>query len=409
MSPVLCGLETKVTLITKYPAATRGKLVVWSSLATFPFGGMTWHRLHYLVGLRRLGFDVWYVEDSDRPVYHPTSYCPTLDYAENVNFLARQMDRIGLGDRWVFRPPGVDGFCLGATDLRGLNRLYKTADAAFNLSGAQELRPEHSGIRCLIYVETDPVVNQVAVAKADERTIRELASYDYLFTYGENLGAADCLVPIERFEWLATRAPVCLDWWNGARRPVEDAALTTVLNWKHTGKDVTWQGETYHWSKHYEFLRFMDLPSRSALPLELALGAISEDERVGVRNHGWRVVPSASISEPSVYRQYVRASLGEFTAAKEQYVRTRSGWFSDRSACYLAAGRPVITQDTAFGNILPSGEGLLSFSTEQDAVAAIEAVARDYPRHAAAAHEIALEYFDAQKVLGSLLGRVGLL
>jgi hypothetical protein len=370
---------------------------------------MTWQVLHHLAGLRRLGLDVWYVEDSDTPLLDPTTYWPTWEYAANLAYLARQMDSLGLGERWAFRPPSVYDTCVGACTLAELRQLYKDADAVFNLCGSQELRPEHAAIRCPVYLETDPAENQIGVASGHTRTIQELAAYTHLFTYGENLGAPDCGVPVERFVWQPTRPPVCVDWWTTHDAPSAAAALTTIANWKHTGKDVLWQGEVYHWSKHYEFLRFITLPSRSVLPLELALGGISDEETVQVRDAGWRIVPSVGVAEPEAYRQYVRASRGEFTVAKEQYVRLRTGWSSDRSVCYLAAGRPVITQDTGCGNILPTGRGLLVFSTLEEAAAAIESVAHNYAAHAAAAHQIACEYFAAERVLGAVCRTVGLL
>lgn len=392
-----------------YPPAKRGKIVLWGLLASSPFGGMTWQVLHHLAGLRRLGFDVWYVEDSDRPVYHPTTYWPTYEYAANVAYLARHMHWLGLSERWIFRPPGVSDRCCGARDLTGLRRLYKEADAVLNLCGAQELRSEHHDVRCLVYLETDPVANQIGVATGHRPTIEALAAHHHLFTYGANLGAADCRVPVERFQWQPTRPPVCIDWWTTSAPPSAAAALTTVANWKHTGKDIVWKGETYYWSKHLEFQHFVNLPSRSALPLELAIGGVSDDERVEMRHHGWRVVPSVRLAEPSAYREYIRASRGEFTVAKDQNIRLRSGWFSDRSACYLASGRPVITQDTGFGNIIPTGAGLFSFTTEDEALAAIETVARDYERQATAARHIAQEFFAAERVLGDVLRRIGLL
>jgi hypothetical protein len=196
-----------------------------------------------------------------------------------------------------------------------------------------------------------------------------------------------------------------LDWWR-ANGEQPRKLLSTVANWKHTGKDVVWLGETWHWSKDTEFRRFLDLPSRSPLPLELALGSIGEGDVELVTANGWHVVES--ISEPDEYRSYIQRSAGEFTVAKEQYVRPRSGWFSDRSACYLAAGRPVVTQDTGFGSFVPTGEGLFAYSTLDEAAAAIEAIAGDYERHSAAASEIAREYFDASRVLGRMLDEIGL-
>lgn len=392
----------------KYPPANRGKIVVWSLLATFPFGGVTWHRLHWIVGLRRLGFDVWYVEDSDKPIYDPQTFWPTSEYSANVAYLSQQMEKVGLGNRWVFRPPGESDHCLGATDPAGLKRLYKEADVVINLSGAQEWRPDHSVIRCLVYIDTDPVARQVAVAIGNRQTIETLDRYDHLFTYGENFGSPDCLVPIERYIWHPTRTPVCLDWWSNSGQPDPGSALTTIGNWRHTGKDVVWQGETYYWSKHREFLRFIGLPSRAGLPLELAIGEISDAEKARMRHHGWRLIPAMSLAQPETYRRYIINSAGEFTVAKDQYVRPRSGWFSERSACFLAAGRPVITQDTGFGNRLPTGEGLFAFASEDEALAAIDSIARDYKRHSTAAREIAREYFDGAKILGDILHRVGI-
>ena len=200
-------------------------------------------------------------------------------------------------------------------------------------------------------------------------------------------------------------------WIGGALAapPAPGAALTTVANWRHTGKDLVWRGETYYWSKHHEFLRFLHLPARAALPIELALGAINDEERAHLRQHGWRSVPSVHLAEPGDYRAYIRASRGEFTVAKDQNIRLRSGWFSDRSACYLAAQRPVIMQDTGFGNILPTGAGLFAFTTEQEALAAIDMVAHDYARQSAAARDIAQEFFAAEHVLGNMLRHIGLL
>jgi hypothetical protein len=392
-----------------YPPAVRGRIIVWGLLASYPFGGMTWQVLHYLAGLRRLGFDVWYVEDSDRYMLSAETYERTTAYLPNVEYLSRYMNRLGLDDRWVFRPPCSEGVCYGARDLAGLKELYRQADAVINLCGAQELREEHSGIACLIYVETDPVENQVYVALGDQSLIGELDAYKFLFTYGENLGADDCPVPMERYRWYPTRPPVCVDWWDPNAPPAPGSALTTVANWMHAGKDVVWRGETWHWSKHLEFKRFINLPSMAALPLELAVGAISEEELDELHRRGWRTVSSGDLKDPDLYRAYIRASGGEFTASKERYVRPRSGWFSDRSVCYLAAGRPVVTQETGFGKFIPTGEGLFSFSTEEEAVSAIAAIVADYTRHSSAAREIAREYFATDRVLTDLMSKVGLL
>jgi hypothetical protein len=381
----------------------RGVLVVWGLLGRLPFGGMTWQVLHHLVGFRRLGFDVWYVEDSDCYVFDPVTWWPTPEFAPNVRYVDSWLRRAGFADRWVFRAPGTDEY-FGALDRAGLARLYGEADAVFNLCGAQEIEPRHESIRRLVMLETDPVASQVAVALGDEEEIRHLDHHHHHFTYGANMGAPDCPVPLERYAWQTTRPPVCVDWW-AAPGPPGRAALTTVATWRHEEGHLMFGGETWQWTKHEAFLRFGSLPRRSPLPLELALGRLDEDDAAVLRRDGWRLHPA--LIDPEAYRTYIRGSLGEFTVSKELVVRSRCGWFSDRSASYLAAGRPVITQDTGFTSSLPTGEGLLAFAGENDALAAIEDVANDYERHSAAAAEIAREFFSAERVLADVLERVG--
>jgi len=396
-------------LTQDYPPATRGKVVVWGYLASYPFGGMTWQALHYIVGLRTLGFDVWYVEDTDAKVRDRQTLCESDDYAPNVEFLKRQMALVGLADRWIFRPPDNHDSCLGATDIDGLVGLYRDAEAVINLCGSHELRAKHDQIQCLVYLETDPVPNQIAVANKDPAIIAELERYKFLFTYGENIGADDCRVPSERFSWHATRPPVIIDWWQSPAQVSANAPFSTVTSWTHSWNDVTWQGETWRWSKHYEFRKFRSLPKHCEVPLELAVVGMDDGETQQFRKEGWRIRSSSEILDPDDYRAYICASRGEFTIAKEQYVRPRTGWFSDRSVCYLAAGRPIVTQETGFSNFLPCGEGLLPFLTEQEAAAALETVALDYDRHSAAATAIAREYFDAGSVLRRLMTKIGLL
>src|SRR5205807_6570619 len=205
-------------------------------------------------------------------------------------------------------------------------------------------------------------------------------------SFGENLGAPDCDVPLGRFRWLPTRQPVVLELWdNPSSGPGE--AYNTITTWRNTGKDIVYRGDTYYWTKDREFEKFLDLPRRRPVPFELAAG-VDEGVRRRLREHGWRQVDSVAISrDAGRYRDYLCGSRGEFTVARDQYVRPRTGWFSDRSACYLAAGRPVITQETGFSKFLPTGEGLFGFTTIDDILVAAEEIRRDYPAHASAARE----------------------
>ncbi len=389
-----------------FPPPNRGLLVVWGVLASYPFGGITWQVLHHLVGLRRLGYDVWYVEDSDNDdVYDVETWWRTHDYERNVAFLARQMDAIGLGDRWIFRPPLSKAACFGARDLNGLAQLYRDADAVLHISGYNQVRPEHASIRCLVYLETDPFEVQVGVASGKEWDIRRCAAHDALFTYAENIGQHDCAIPTERFHWQTTRPPVVVDWWE-TLAPPEDPRFTTVLNWDTSGHELEWRGQRYRWRKDHQFERLAGLPSRVTTPLELAIAHIGDGDADALRAVGWRITSAKALAAPDVYRDYIRSSCGEFSVAKDYYTLPRTGWFSDRSVCYLAAGRPVVLQSTGFEKFVPTGLGLFAFTNLDEAAAALEAITADYATHSAAAQDIAREHFAAEKVLAKLLARL---
>jgi hypothetical protein len=393
-----------------YPPATRGTIVVWGMLACLPFGGMAWQVFHYMVPLRRLGFDVWYVEESDRNLFNAAEgYSESEDCSTNVALLNRFLEMVGLGDRWVYGRPGRNDSYLGALDRRGLDALYGRADAVINLCGAHDITVNSTAFRCLMYLDTDPVETQVRVALGDEIQLRKLDPYDVYFTYGGNLGAEDCAVPMTRYDWVATRPPVCLDLWRTDAPPPGTARMTTVATLKSSYKTVEWNGDVWRWSKQHEFRRFIDLPGRTRVGLELALAAgVTDEELQEIHRCGWHTMGSSPLDDPPAYRNYIQQSLGEFSVAREQYVKPRSGWFSDRSVCYLAAGRPVVAQDTAFGSSVPTGRGLFACADLEEAQAALEAIDADYAGQSAAAFEIAESCFEAGKVLGEMLAKAGL-
>ncbi len=398
-----------MTLDLAYPPATKGVVVVWSLIASLPIPGTAWHRLQYLAGLRRLGFDVWYVEELDRRLNRPGDFVSTTDFAANLQYLKALMDQIGFSDRWIFRPPGHEE-CFGARDFKGLLDLYAEADLVINHTGAQLLQPWHSNIRSLAYLETDPVRNQVNMAQGNEKLTGELLKYDYLLSYGLNLGQADCKVPVGELHWIPTLPAICVDWW-ATKSPLRSPrTLTTVTAWKRSHKkDLQWDEASWRWSKAEGFLSFLDVPQHSRLPMELALRGANDEEEQLFRQHGWLVKKASDLDNPDAYRDYITTSAGEFTAAKEQYVASWSGWFSDRSASYLAAGRPVISQDTGFSNSLPTGSGLFAISTVTEAVEAVNRVADDFERQSKAALDIAHEHFSAERVLGNAMRAIGLL
>ena len=385
---------------------SRGPIVVFGILFWYPLAGVTYQFLHYLIALRRLGWDPYYVEDSSRwGVYDPVRDDKNPDPRANIDAVVPALVAHGFGDRWAFRSHHEGGRVYGIGEAR-LQALYREAAALLNVTGSQELREEHLACPRRIYVESDPVKAQILVAQGDAMTLTELARHDTLFSFGENLGRPDCGVPVERFTWLPTRQPVVLDLWNP---PAGDGtAYTTIATWRNRN-DVVYQGEKYYWSKDRAFEKVLDLPRQRSVPFELATTQLDAPTAARLAEAGWRLGDSVAVSrDVARYRAFIEGSRAEFTVAKDQYVRLRSGWFSDRSACYLAAGRPVITEDTGFGNVLPTGKGLFAFRDLDDVLAAVDAIESDYTGHRRAAREIAVEYFDAERVVGSLLGRAGL-
>jgi hypothetical protein len=380
-------------------ASPRARIVVLGLAAQYPLAGVTWQAIHYLDGLRALGCEVFYVEDSGAPPYDAVRGGIAGDASANVEFLATVMRRLGLADRWAYWDAQSDAW--HGLGRERVHRLYGEADAIFNLCGATRLRPEHHQGARLCYVETDPMVEQMRVANGDAGSIAFLAEHDVLFTYGELLGTPSCSVPAERFTWIATRPPVTLDAWP-AHPP--GAAYRSIATWENKGKDVAFRGETYQWTKHRNFMRMLDVPRQSGVCIELAMDPLDDAVRRELAAHGWSLVDPRSVSaDLDAYRAFITGARGEFTVAKDIYVRPRSGWFSDRSVCFLAAGKPVITQETGFSERIPSGRGLLAFATFDEAVEAVRTVERDPGAHARAAREIAAEYFAAERVLSAML------
>jgi len=353
------------------------------------------------VGLRQLGHDVYYVEDSGAPPYDPRVKSIVKNPIYNVTCLQQVLERFGFADRWVYWDSGEDRYY--GLSCRQLRALYERADVTLNLCGASWPPAERRRNGPLLYIQTDPGFEQIRVAQGDARMREMLSNHDLCFTYGENLGAADCPIPRGGFSWKVTRPPVVLDLWEPHIDPTP-RYFTTVATWHNKGKDITFQDETYYWSKHVNFLKYIDLPQRTRQEFELAVETGDEAIRAELTSQGWRLVEASERSATvEGYQDYIYASRGEFTVAKDIYVRPRSGWFSDRTVCYLAAGKPVVTQETGFSKFMPVGRGLFSFSNMDEVVAAFEAINGDYVRHARAAREVAEQYFGAEAILRKLL------
>lgn len=379
------------------------RLVVLGMMGRCPFGGQTWLYLNWLRGLHRLGHDVWYVEDDTVWPYDPVQETVTDDCSYATAHVARSLERIGMPGRWAFRLADRKGACWGLRENE-LDELYASCDALLNVVGATDLREEHMAAPFRVYVQTDPVGAELQLAGGDAHTRMVFGWYHAIATYGENYGAPDCGVPLNGVSYLKTRQPIDLDLWPMAYDPGA-ACFTTIGNYRQTGSDVTYRGEVYRWSKHYEWEKFLDLPRRVAQPFELAVIQTTPEDRARLAAHGWRLTSPLPMSLDvfGAYPAYFRRSRGEFTVAKDQNVRLRSGWFSERDVCYLACGKPVVTQDTGFGNTIPTGSGLFGVSSVEEAAEAIAAINADYHRHCLGARRIAEDWFRAEDVAARLL------
>lgn len=384
------------------------RLVVLGMMGRCPFGGQSWLYLNWLRGFTSLGHEVWYVEDDAVWPYDPVQNAVTDDCSYAVRHLAGCLERVGLPGQWAMRLMGREDACWGLSP-QALNELYRSCDALLNIGGATDLYEWHLAAPFRVYVETDPVISELQLANDDEHTRLAFANHHAIVTYGENYGAPDCGVPLNGITYGKTRQPIDLDLWPMAYTPAAPY-FTTIGNYRHAGNDVTYRGETYRWSKHHEWEKFIDLPQRSPQPFELAMMVQDPEDAKLLETHGWNVVSpfAMSLDVFGTYPAYIRQSRAEFTVAKDQNIRLRSGWFSERDACYLASGKPVVAQDTGFGNILPTGEGLFAFTTMAEALAAIETINADYQRHCKAARSLAEEYFTAQTVAARLLTDIGL-
>lgn len=382
------------------------RIIVTGLVGQYAFGGVTWDYIQYVNGFRTLGHDVWYLEDTGAWAYDPVAMQPSADCSHNTAYLDRVMRDFDMGDRWIYRN-AADGTwhgCGRATDV------LTSADVLANVSGACWLTPETARIPLKLFLDGDPMFTQIGLAaNPDSEYATRVAAHERHFSFGLSIGEPDCKVPAAGITWHPTIQPVDLRAWEKSTTPhadghPADGCWTTVMNWASYAPRE-WNGETYG-QKDVEFERFLDLPSRTTENFLVAVG-----QGVGRRRptallaeKGWRIVePDEVLPDYPSYREFLMRSKGEWSIAKNGYVRSRSGWFSCRSACYLAAGVPVVVQDTGWTRHLPSGEGVIGFSTVEEAASAIARVEADRPRHSRAARGFAERHLAADKVCADLL------
>jgi hypothetical protein len=379
-------------------------LVIAGALAQKPkIAGHTWLLLQYLLGFRRLGWKTLFVDYLEPSICVDEAglNCPP-EGSVNLRYVLDVVRCFGLEDDYVLIGPEGKSL-IGMPQSRLLERVRHSA---FLLNIMGYLRDQeilgHASRR--IFLDIDPGFGQFW----DELGLyHPFAGHDAYVTIGLNIGRPDCTIPTRGLDWIVNPQPVVLDWWPLSDLPGD--SFTTIASWRGAYGPVEYRGKTYGLRVH-QFRRFVELPGLTGRPFELALAIHPAEARdlALLSDEGWLLVdPQMVAGDPLSYRRYIRRSLAEFSVAKDLYVQSRGGWISDRSLCYLASGKPVLAQETGFSRHYPTGEGLLAYSTLEEAVAGVEEITRRPDRHARAARALAEEYFDSDKVLGRLLQKLG--
>jgi hypothetical protein len=389
-------------------SSQRLKIIVAGMAAQYPVGGVAWDYLQYPIGLARLGHDVVYHEDTWCWPYHPLSRSmvddPSYSAAYLRDFFARYAPE--LAERWHYLH--LHSTSCGM-DRAAFDDFARSADLFINVSGGSFF-PEALSPHCLkLFLDTDPGYNQIILSERPswsenvDRWCAGVHAHDRHFTYAENFGAADCTMTAAGIAWKKTRMPVVPELWSARSEGVgPNSPWSTVMTWNVFKGKLEYRGVEYR-GKAEEFSKIADLPRRFGRPFRIAVGG-TEAPLADLAKQGWAAEdgPSATLT-PEDYQHYLAASRGEVSVAKNVYVALKTGWFSTRSACYLAASRPVVVQDTGFSSILPIGRGLHAFTTADEAAAAIEAVEANYETEMGAARDLALAHFDARQVLSRLI------
>ena len=384
------------------------RAIVTGMIASYPVGGVVWDYGQYALGLERLGLEVYYLEDTGWETYNPVSGAYGPDCAYGVEFLERSLRALSptLGDRWHFRNLDGRSFGIAASDFE---EIVAGADLLVNVSGGTLLRDAYMACPRKLLIDTDPGWNHFRNyprwdAQPGWQGSHGYRAHDHFFTYAERIGKPGCRLPSLGIDWIPTRPPVVMDCWEGVG---PGSKWTTVMTWKNFQEEIRHEGEVYG-TKEREFTKIEAIPRQAPASFEVAIGG-GEAPIDRWRALGWSVADAQAISvTPDSYRAYVQQSRGEFSVAKNVYVATESGWFSCRTVCYLAAGRPAVVQDTGFSESIRTGEGLFAFSDVAGAARGVAAVEASYEVHREAARELAAREFGSDRVCGELLERIGL-
>lgn len=386
-------------------------IIVGGFIGILPAGGVTWDYIQYPLGFRKMGHEVYYIEDTRLyPIYQKEG-CNWNDASSCINHLQQVMHAFDFDGRWAYRDE-ASGSCFGLSE-KEVKSVCRKADIFVNISCSTFLRDEYLSVPVRILIDSDPMFTQIqymsgqAFTSGKPAMVELIQNHNYCFTFGENIGADDCLIPICGLQWHPTRQPVCLDHWCVASLPDKQHIFTTLMNWT-AGKKLSYENKEWG-QKDEEFIKIIHLPQLVPnIKLTIGVGQTSPANggfpKETIQYYGWETVePNQVAADWRQYSRFIGASTGEFSVAKQTYVKAKTGWFSCRSACYLASGRPVVVQDTGWSKFIPSGEGVLAFLDTESAVDALERVVADKQFHARKAREIAQEYFDSTKVLTHIL------
>ncbi|MEH2048001.1 glycosyltransferase family 1 protein [Nostoc sp.] len=372
-------------------------IIFASAIGRFPIGGNAWSDLQYLLGLRALGHDIFYLEEcgSMSWVYNWETEQITTELDYPTNYIKNCLEPLGFKNQWIYR---TDEHSVGM-EIDKFKDICSQADLMIIRGSPLSVwRDEYGWPQRRIYIDADPGFTQINIASGNSELIETIERCDRLFTIGQRIDAEDCLIPTNGRHWLKTLPPVALPYWP----VIEDndtIGFSSIMQW-HSYREVVYEGITYG-NKDKEFLKFIDIPQLTKQQFRIALSGGFPDE---LSQSGWEVIPGWLASfTPESYQKFVQASRAEFGVAKQGYVATKGGWFSDRSVCYLASGRPILVQDTGLSDWLPIREGLLIFQDLCEAMNGVHMINSNYEKHRHAARKIAEDYFDSHKVLSSLL------
>ncbi len=406
------------------------KIVVIGQIAKYPLGGVTWDWLNYLLGFKKLGYDVHYFEDGPEWLYNPTKNRVMLSNY-NVQYLTKVMDEFGFASDWTYISRNRNQSKNKIFGNKKIAEIFQKSDMVFNICGSSDMNKLIHDFSIpkdvkKIYVDGDPMINQLKILDENDNQENTVNSHDVFFTYAENIGKSGCEIPIgKNIHWITTRFPIYLDAWKYTFNKNSDT-FTTIGNWQ-SYKGFLYKNKKYSGSKSIEFLKYYDIPKLSEQKMEIALAADTEKKEnyflkkklkdntwltnknnlKKMETGGWNFTDSIKKSKDwKIYKKYIDNSYGEWSVAKNIYVKASTGWFSGRSTCYLASGKPVILQDTGFSKFIPTGKGLFSFKNKSEALKAIKEVNKNYEFHSKEARRIAEEYFDSDKVLQDMIEKI---